>query len=417
MLDQSQQRAVDGISKLDSRLYLLTGPGGSGKTFTLRHLLQRLWNDEQSGITSETTYMAAPTGKAAKVIMESLPDNFLAHQPSTIHRMLMYNPASGWGYNAENKLDASLIILDESSMIDSLLLSRVIDAMPPECVLILVGDVEQVPPVGPGQPFADLIRHGLQDIVFRLTTNHRQAQGSLIAHNCSLVLAGEKFLFGKQGKHSLGGELTDDMFFIDVDDDKESVVGHVIEVAAEWHRDGLDYAVLAPQHKGVCGVENLNKAMQASFNPARDGVNELSMGFLTIREGDRVLQTKNCYELEVFNGFLGVVTAIDPVNKLVTIDFDGQTVLYDKPGYIKQLQLGYAMSVHKAQGSQFKYGAVVCHSTHYFMWSRNLLYTSVSRYREELHMIGNHKALNRGRKNIESSARNTYLQLKFKQSQ
>lgn len=409
-LDQSQQLAVDGISTLSARLYLLTGAGGSGKTFTLQHLLKKLWAIPGSGIRNDTTFLAAATGKAAKVIADSLPEDFLHNAPSTIHRMLEYAPHTGWGYNADNKLPAALIILDESSMIDSELMARVIDAAPGHCRIILVGDVNQLPPVAPGQPFADLIALGDSSTVFRLTTNHRQTQGSLIADGCLRVLAGEKLLFGQPGGRTMGGILQDDMFFHEIEE-KEEIPQRVVDLCRDWHRNCLDYAVLAPQRTGVCGVEALNKFLQESLNPARDGKQELSFGFMVLREGDRVLQTKNNYVLGVFNGFMGIITNIDRIRKAITVQFDDEEITYEEPDHVKQLALGYCLTVHKSQGSQFQYGVLVCHSSHYYMWSRSLLYTGVSRFRKELHVVGNKKALDRGRTNVQSTERNTFIKL------
>jgi len=176
MLDQSQQIAVDNIMLLDSPVYLLIGAGGSGKTYTIQHLLTKIWEDDSNNITEETTYLCAPTGKASKVINDAFElAGFAVHnEAKTIHRMLEYNPQQGWGYNEFDKLNASLVIIDEASMVDSLLLSIIIDAIPENCVLIMVGDDAQLPPVGAGQPFTDLINHGSRKIINRLTTNHRQ---------------------------------------------------------------------------------------------------------------------------------------------------------------------------------------------------------------------------------------------------
>ena len=176
MLDQSQAQAVQRISALSRRVSLLIGAGGSGKTFTIQHLLEKLWASTETPISPATTYLAAPTGKAARVLAEAFElAGFAVHnEPKTIHRLLEFNPGLGWGCNEENPLDADLVIIDEASMVDSALLYRVIDALPGDCALVLVGDENQLPPVAPGQPFTDMINHGPQDIVNRLTTNHRQ---------------------------------------------------------------------------------------------------------------------------------------------------------------------------------------------------------------------------------------------------
>ena len=415
-LDDSQQAAVDQISQLVHPVYLLIGAGGSGKTFTIQHLLQQLWDDEGNEITPESTYLAAPTGKASKVLNDAflLAGFEVENEAKTVHRLLDYNPGLGWGYNYENKLKASLVIVDEASMVDSLLLSKVIDALPDDCHLILVGDENQLPPVAPGQPFTDIINFGPKEIVNKLTTNHRQAQGSLIADGCLRVLAGEKPVFGIQGEHTLKGPLVDDMFLLQ-EDEKEDIPERVAELCRPWHEQGLDYAILSPQRTGVVGVEKMNAYLQEKLNPHRELKNELKIAaWLTIREGDKVLQTKNNYALEVFNGFCGTVLEIDPDAETILVDFDGQHVFYEEKKHILDLALGFCMTVHKSQGSSFSYGAVVCHSSHFYMWNRSLFYTAISRFRRQLYVVGDQKAIKRSISNVVSGERNTLIKLELR---
>lgn len=411
--DQSQQAAIDTITRGTKRAYMLIGAGGSGKTFTIQHILARLWADSGNAITNESTFLAAPTGKASKVINDAfaLDGFFVENQAKTIHRLLHYIPGKGFTYNEENLLPASLIIIDEASMVDSQLMAALLRALPKGCFVILVGDENQLPPVGPGQPFTDLITCGSGEMVNRLTTNHRQQQGSLIAHGCLSILAGVMPTFGQPGQNTLNGELQDDLFFHPCDD-KEDIADMVADICAPWHQAGLDYAALTPQNKGPAGVSAMNELLQARLNPPAAEKPELRVAsWLTFRLGDRVLQTKNNYDLGVFNGFCGTIEQIQDDSLLVS--FDDEVVLYEKPEHIKQLILGYAMTIHKSQGSQWQYGCLVCHTTHFFMLQRSILYTGVSRFRKELHIIGETRAIKQALKNQVSGERQTYLKLRL----
>jgi len=412
-LDPSQAQAVNNITAAKQRLNLLIGGAGAGKTTTIKQVLETSWADAGSGITPYNTYLAAPTGKAAKVMTDTLAeaDFVVENPPRTIHRLLEFNPREGFGRNSDNTLHAALVILDEASMIDSALLAHVIHALPKHCRLVLVGDENQLEPVGPGQPFTDIRTYGAPDAINRLTMNHRQRQGSLIANGCIDILAGNIPTFGKPGEKTLGGELYDDLFYHELEE-KEDIPELVGNLCAEWHQQGADYAVLAPQKTGVCGVDALNKYLQDRLNPAV-GQGQLKLGWLTLREGDRVLQTRNNYDLGVFNGFTGVITQIDTIGSSVTVDFLDQEIVYEENGHIKDLALGYALSIHKSQGSQMQHGVVVLHSSHYYMLSRSLTYTAFSRFKKSLHVIGNAKALKRGVSNIVSGERNTYLKLQM----
>jgi len=419
ILGEYQRLAVDNISKLDRKIYIITGGAGVGKTTVLQHLLIKLWGDENSGVTPETTYIGCPTGKSAKVVNDAMPPGFLENEAATLHRMLQFVPGVGWGYNEYNKINASVIICDESSMIGSVLLSVVIDAMPENCKLILVGDTQQLNPVDPGAPFHDLIHCGDQSTVYRLDKNYRQAQGSLIADGCLRILDGQKPTWGTAGQHTLGGPLLDDLFFIE-EPEKEEIPLQVANLVRPWHEGGLDWICLAPQRTGVCGVEAMNKYLQEVLNPPAEGKPEIKVGWLTLRVGCKVLQTRNNYglgESGVFNGFCGVVRSIgvDWEGKdEIVVDFDGQLVSYTEKKDIQDLALGYCLTVHKSQGSQFKYGVVICHSSHYWMWSRSLMYTGVSRFKKELYVIGDNKAVKRGISNVVSGERNTLIKLRLR---
>jgi len=408
--DLSQEKAVEEIIKTPG-ISVLTGGPGRGKTFTVRSLLSTLWS--LNSIHPDKTWMACPTGKAAKVLQDALGDMITndGHTPATIHRLLGCRGLM-WEYNSSNRLPADCIIIDEASMVDSAMLARIIDSISIGCKIVLVGDADQLPPVSAGNPFHDIVKAGIN--VNRLEINHRQQEGSLIADACDKIITGVKPNFGITGEHSLGGKREDDFFHIQ-EEDKEEIPGVVASLAKQWNIDEDDYCILAPQRTGPCGVENLNLFLQDTLNPPARDVPELIMSkWLTLREGDKVLHTKNNYELEVFNGFTGRIVGIDTSDRIIVVDYDGRLVTYNQPGYLAQLTLGYCLTVHKSQGSQFKYGVVACHSTHSYMWSRQLLYTAVSRFKEALYIVGDKKGLQRARTHSIENVRNTYLDLAFK---
>jgi len=410
-LDASQEKAIIGIAN-NKNIAVLTGGPGFGKTFTIKALLQDLFNE---GLNPEKVYLACPTGKAAKVLDKSLAEDDeepikLENRPATIHRLLGCNGPL-WEFNKQNKLEADCIIIDEASMVDSLLMARVLESVSTGCKFVFVGDKDQLPPVGAGCAFRDIIAANLPDTVYRLEKNHRQAAGSLIADACGHIINGERPTFGEVGAKTLGGERLDDLFHIE-EEEKEDIPALLVDVVRGWHDKKKDYCVLAPQKTGVCGVEAINKHLQESLNPASDSKQQMKVSaWLTIREGDKVMHIKNNYGLDVFNGFTGVVVSVDPIFEQIVVDFDGQIVTYTDKADLKELVLGYCMTIHKGQGSQYQHGAIICHSSHYYMWSRQLLYTAVSRFREELHIIGNKKALKRAISNSVEDSRQTYLSL------
>ncbi|MEA1866577.1 MAG: AAA family ATPase [Thermodesulfobacteriota bacterium] len=400
-LDLSQQQAVESILNIPG-LSVLTGGPGYGKTHSIFYLLEQEWGGKFNCLT---TYLATPTGKAAKVLDEALSkdENFYLstiNKPMTIHRMLGCQ-GKHWIHNSGNRLNCDLLILDESSMIDSALLARVITSVNKECKIVLVGDSDQLAPVGPGCPFRDIVASGRN--VSRLAINHRQEQGSRIAGACEAIKVG-KWPVSISGSDGNDG----DLFFHELED-KEDIPAQTVEICREWQENNEDYVVLSPQRSGVCGVESINLILQQKLNPARQGKKELEVApWLTFREGDKVLVTKNNYKLNVFNGFMGVILEIDILQNIV-IDFDGEIVVFQERKDIKNLALGYCLTYHKSQGSEYRKGIIICHSTHYFMLSRSLLYVGVSRFQDELHIIGDKKGLRRAIKNNTTSNRQTYL--------
>jgi len=404
-LDDIQHKAVSDIVAGNQRVSVLCGGPGRGKTTVTQFILAGFWAKE---VKSFKTFIMAPTGKAAKVLMDALSDAGveLDHQPTTIHRGLGCRGRE-WEYNAKDRLDADLIIVDESSMIDSLLLNRLFTSVSRNCRFVLVGDKSQLPPVGAGNPFLSIVNHHKQ-VVSELITNYRQEHGSLIANACELVISGDKPVWGQPGQRTLNSQNKDDLFFHE-HEDKEEIPMVVVELCREWFNNGDDYVVLSPQHTGICGVEAMNFFLQDKLNPPSMGKAEISIYGWKLREGDKVLHTKNNYKMDVFNGFTGVVVKIDPGNKTVIVDYDGELYHYADSDSINQIQLGYVLTVHKSQGSQYKKGVLICHSSHFYMWSRQLLYTALSRFRKELHVVGNMKAVKRAVQNNTETKRNTYL--------
>lgn len=403
-LDESQERARQAVSS-NKKLTIITGGPGFGKTFTIRAILDDIFAVSRP----ENVYLACPTGKAAKVLADALGVS-LENEPSTVHRMLGCRGPQ-WEFNEHNKLKAEWIILDESSMVDAMLMARIIRSVSDDCRFILVGDKDQLPPVGAGCPFRDIISAGLEDTVFRLEINHRQQEGSLIAHGCSKIIAGEKPVFGKADTYTLGGARWDDLYFVEKED-KEDIPVTVAAIVEEWNDAGDDYCVLAPQKTGKCGVDALNLFLQEHLNPARTGRNQIKGNYgVVLREGDKVMHTRNNYTLGVFNGFTGVIRSIDEEYGAIVVDYDGEDVTYSEKADINELVLGYCISVHKSQGSQYKYGVVACHSSHYYMWSRQLLYTAMSRFKEQLYVVGDNKAIKRAVSNSVDNSRQTYLSL------
>lgn len=386
--DSSQEKAIKHISSINApKMSVLTGGPGYGKTYTIQKIIN------QSNIKNSDIYLAAPTGKAAKVLQDAISIS-LENPPCTIHRMLGCCGPGEWRYNPSNRLPARLVILDESSMIDSLLMARILSSVDESARFILVGDKDQLPPVNAGCPFRDIINgRSTQDLINVLEINHRQIEGSMIADGCERI---------KQGKIP---RFENDLFFIE-EKDKEKIPDIVSRLRQEIVKDEQDCVVLAPQRKGVVGVENLNQVLQAANSEVRGRIN---LGYIKAGIGDRVLHTKNNYKLGVFNGYLGTVAAIN--GKDACVDYDGELFWYDGdcPEAKRQLSLGYCITCHKSQGSQWKQGIIVCHSSHYFMWSRSLLYTALSRFREKCWIVGDKKALRHAVRNVKEDGRQTLL--------
>lgn len=408
--DQSQRAAINGIIGSPRKLIVMTGGPGVGKTFTVQHLLAEIWTGFD--ITAANTFLCAPTGKAAKVMEESIDVNGLMHKPSTIHRMLGCRGPT-WEFTESEPLKAGLIIVDESSMVDTMLMDRLFRSTAPWTRFVLVGDKDQLPPVGAGCPFRDIVARDASGSVYRLTENHRQAEGSLISNACVLALSGKMPIFGSPGEKTLSGDRPDDLFFWEASDPEE-ITEAIKAKALGWQEEGIrDSCILIPQRTGKLGVDNMNLELQETLNPNDNDDHEM-MGDLKVmlRISDRVLQTKNDYQLDVFNGYLGVVIDINPELKAMTVKFDdGQIVVYNQQQAF-HLRLGYCMTIHKAQGSQFAHGLLLCCKAHSHMNSRQLFYTGLSRFKTQAIVLGQPSAISRSIFKNKEFTRKTFIDKK-----
>jgi exodeoxyribonuclease V alpha subunit len=377
---------------LFQKLLVVTGGPGTGKTTLVRGIIRIL---EKKGVRIQ---LAAPTGRAAKRLSEST-----GREARTIHRLLEFSPKSGtFERNAEHPLDADLVIVDEVSMVDQVLAYSLLKAVPIRCRLILVGDVDQLPSVGPGDFLREVIRSGAAPVV-RLATIFRQAEDSQIIVNAHRVNAGEMPLLGEEG-------VAGDFYFVERQDPEEALAAITSLVAERIpRRFGLDpvdeIQVLTPMHRGTLGATNLNAALQQLLNPSGD---ELVRGSRVFRSGDKVIQLRNNYDLEVFNGDIGRIVSIDEVEREVRVRFDERIVVYDAAA-LDELTLAYACSIHKSQGSEYPCVVLPLHTQHYVMLRRNLLYTGITRAKRLLVLVGTKKALAIAVRNRHVDARGTRL--------
>lgn len=384
-LDASQERAVDLICT--AKVGIVTGGPGRGKTTVLRYALDQL---DAEGMRYE---LASPTGKASKRIQEST-----GRDARTIHRLLGYRPGQGWGRDELYPLDTDLVVIDESSMMDIELGAALFSAIDPRRTrLILIGDADQLPPVGPGRPFGDMVDKGAVPIV-RLDTLHRSAQQSWIHLNAPRILVGE--LPDLQRRT--------DFRFVEVND-SAGILPEVCRLVKGVfpHEIDADVQVLIPQRPGVAGIEAANVALQDRINPRQNGHPYLPRDKHELRLGDRVIQTRNDYVLGVFNGEIGDVVELSAGTVLV--QFDGRGSIKYTLDQANALQLAYALTVHRAQGSEFPWVIVVCHSTHSFILTRQLIYTAVTRGKQGVILVGDDKGLRTALSDRKPPKRNTAL--------
>jgi exodeoxyribonuclease V alpha subunit len=394
-LAEGQVEAVRGA--VAAKVLVITGGPGTGKTTIINAILKIF---ARIGLT---VMLAAPTGRAAKRMAETTD-----HGAKTIHRMLEYSiQKGGFQKHEENPLRCDLLIIDEASMIDTLLMHHLLKAVPATATFVLVGDVNQLPSVGPGNVLQDVIASGSLPVV-ELTEIFRQAQESSIIVNAHRINSGLMPVL-----HSARDRLND-FYFIEQEDPDE-VLRLVVDLARERipRRFGFDpvddIQVLTPMHKGTVGAGNLNDQLQKALNPVAEGV---SRGGRDFRLNDKVMQIRNDYDKEVFNGDIGRIIRIDAESQEATISFDGREVVYDFTD-LDEIVLAYAVSVHKAQGSEYQAVIIPILTQHYVLLQRNLIYTAVTRGRKLVVMVGTRKALAIAVKNDKTQKRHTYLRYRL----
>ena len=391
-LAQKQKEAI--ALAATSKILVVTGGPGTGKT-TLIMAILRIFQQLKLRIS-----LAAPTGRAAKRMSEAT-----GWEAKTIHRLLEYSPKKrAFKRDEVDPLEGDVFIIDEASMVDTLLMYHLLKAIPPQSHLILVGDVDQLPSVGPGNVLKDIIDSGMLTVVL-LTEIFRQAQGSTIVVNAHRINQGEFPILKEMSKD----ERTD-FYFIE-EEDPEKILSKIVMLASEripkhfGFHPIRDIQVMTPMHRGVIGVTHLNDELQKAMNPDRPGIN---CGSKIFRVGDKVMQMTNNYDKDVFNGDIGWISKINEEDREIVIDFEGRLVTYDYSD-LDELALAYAISVHKSQGSEYPAVIVPMSTQHYLLLQRNLLYTAITRAKKLVVLIGTKKALAIAIRNNKPQLRCTYL--------
>ena len=376
---------------LSHSLLILTGGPGTGKTTTIVGLIALL------EARKKRVALSAPTGRAAKRMAEAT-----GREAKTIHRLLQFSPQEmAFKQNFENPLDIDALIVDEVSMVDVVLMNSLLRAVPLSASVVLVGDVDQLPSVGPGNVLKDAIASGPVEVV-RLNEIFRQAQQSRIVMNAHRIQAGE-FPDTRNAQDA-------DFFFIEEEAPEriaETICGLVkSRLPRSFKLDPFgDIQVLSPMYRGETGAIHLNRALQEALNP--DG-QELNRAGVRFRAGDKVMQIRNNYDKDVFNGDIGRIAGIDMADQVVTVGFPERTVRYDFTE-LDEIVPAYAISVHKSQGSEYRAVILPLTTQHYMMLQRNLLYTAITRARDLVVIVGTKKALGIAVRNNRVAERYTSL--------
>ena len=394
-LSPAQERAVR--MALESKFSVVTGGPGVGKTTIIRALAE-IWCAKGLDVR-----FVAPTGRAARRMAEST-----GRDAQTVHRLLKWNPAEGrFTYTADNPVPADVVVVDESSMIDIELASSLFSALRPTTTVVLVGDIDQLPSVGPGNVLRDLIASEVVPCT-RLDVVFRQKTGGWIVRNAHLVNEGKSFETPPPGEFS-------DFFFVPCEDPDRTLrlALELVErrIPARYNLSPLqDVQVLTPMRKNLLGADNLNAVLQQGLNPHGPAI---VRGGRAYRVGDRVMQTRNDYDKDVFNGDVGFVRAVDPDGPSLDVDFDGTVVNYAASD-LDELVHAYATSIHKSQGSEYPAVVIVLATQHFKLLQRNLLYTAITRGRKLVCVVGSPRAVGLAIRNNETVRRRTALAERLK---
>ncbi len=392
-LSKSQRQAV--LAALISRLLVITGGPGTGKTTLVRVLLDLVERLRLRGV------LCAPTGRAAKRLAAAS-----GREASTLHRLLEWNPREARFLRAASRpLDGDVFVVDETSMVDLPLLHHLLQALPPRSRLLCVGDADQLPSVGPGATLADLLASGCVPVV-QLRELFRQDEKSLIVHNAHRIRRGEPPDLPPPGQRA---------DFVHIErQTPASILATLRQLVCERLPASLgveaekSIQVLTPMNRGALGTVALNAALQEWLNP-----HGTTVGATALRVGDKVMQVRNNYDLDVFNGDQGRIIAVDEKRRQVLVHFDERAVHYDFEA-LHELAPAYAMTVHKAQGSEYPVVVLVLHAQHHVMLQRNLLYTAVTRARRQVVLIGQRRALHTALSNARRQDRHTRLGLRLR---
>jgi exodeoxyribonuclease V alpha subunit len=374
-LADQQLRAV--LEALDRKVMVITGGPGTGKTTIIRAITHVYAKSGQKIV------LAAPTGRAAKRMFEAT-----GREAKTIHRLLEFSPKIGrFKRDEQEPLDADLVVIDETSMVDTALMYNLLKAIPQKATLILVGDVDQLPSVGPGNVIRDIIDSSVVPTI-RFNEIFRQARQSMIIVNAHRVNNGQMPSFDGQR------EAPTDFYFLEVEEPEKALQRIIAlckeKIPARFGYNTLnDIQVLTPMHKGTVGASNLNAELQRELNPSKD---EIARAGRTFKKGDKVMQIRNNYDKDVYNGDIGRIAAIDREEQEISVNFDGRLVTYDF-SELDELVLAYATSIHKAQGSEYPVVVIPILIQHFILLQRNLLYTGITRGKKLVVIIGTKKAL------------------------